>query len=429
MEAATHLRPPHVRTIANRLAIDGLLIDDENAVRLVRECEDAGRDPSAPVRDAIEIGARVLGREQDAANADFVRAEFEKVSREVEGAFVERAREASQVMEKQLEEVFGPSSGHLTKALERHFSDGSSEAVQNRVKDIVRELMERAQKDLVRQFSSADGQNPLADFKAASIGAIRQMGDRQDVHLRGLGEKMATLEKELQGLRDERHKQLELAGERDRGTAKGRTYEEAVAEALDAIAIGQGDDCDAVGDIKGSVGRTGDVVVAIDGCHGPARGRIVFEAKNSKLSKPKALTELERGREERDAAYAVLVVPSEEHLPARTRQLREINGDKLFVVFDPEEGSRLALEVAYTLARARVVAARSAGGGVDSAALAETVERALAEMDSVRSVKQQLTGATTSIERARDVLDAMASSVRRHLEDIDRSVSAVESGD
>ena len=50
-------------------------------------------------------------------------------------------------------------------------------------------------------------------------------------------------------------------------------------------------------------------------------------------------------------------------------------------------------------------------------------------MDGVRAVKQNLTGATTSIDRARDLLDTMAASVRRHLEDIDRSVGAAQSGD
>jgi hypothetical protein len=289
--------------------------------------------------------------------------------------------------------------------------------------------MAQAREDLLRQFSAADGRNPLADFKTASIGAIRQMGDRQDAHLRGLLEKMASLEKELQGLRDERAKQLELAAERERGTAKGRGYEESVWEAVDAIALAQGDDCDAVGTTKGATRRTGDVVVSIDGCSGPARGRIVFEAKDSKLSKPEAVRQLDRARRERDAQYAVLVVPSEEELPARTRQLREVNGDKLFAVYDPEEGSTLALEVAYTLARARVLAARGAGDGLDAPALGESVERALARMEDIRAVKQQLTGATSSIHRAREILDAMAETVRRHLHEIHRLLDSPQADD
>jgi hypothetical protein len=429
MEAATPLRPPAVRTVGDRVAVDRLLVDDPAAVRLVRTREQAGEDTVKPIEDAIEIGARVLEREQTGADAELVRAELQKASREVDAAFAERAQAVAEQLERQLDQVFGPESGHLARALERHFSDGSSEAVQNRVRDAVRELMAQAREDLLRQFSSADGRNPLADFKTASIGAIRQMGDRQDAHLRGLLEKRAGLEKELQGLRDERSKQLELTAERERGTAKGRTYEEAVWEAVDAIALAQGDDCDAVGTTKGATRRTGDVVVAIDGCSGPARGRIVFEAKDSKLSKPEAVRQLDRARDERDARYAVLVVPSEEEVPARTRQLRELNGDKLFVVYDPEEGSTLALEVAYTLARARVLATRGPGEGLDAPALGESVERALARMEDVRAVKQQLTGATSSIDRAREIIDAMAATVRSHLQEIHRLLDSAQADD
>jgi hypothetical protein len=418
MEAATALHRPFVRLRGDRVAIDGLVLDDACLARLVRDRESQGEDPAKVVGDAVEIGARVLDREHTAANTEWVKAEFEKVSRDVESAFSDKARSVAEHFGAKVDEVFGPENGHLARALERHFSDGSSAAVQHRVRELVSEVMAKSREDLLRQFSAADGSNPLAEFKSGAVAAIRQASDRQDSSLRALLMKMGELEKELQGLRDERQKQLELAAERDRGTAKGRSFEEAVHEAIDAIAAAQGDDCDAVGDLKGATRRTGDIVVGIEACRGPARGRIVFEAKTARLSKPEALRELDRGLTERDADFAVLVVPSEEKLPARMLALREYNGDKLIVAYDPEDGLRLGLEVAYSLARARVLLARSGDDGVDADAVQEKVERALAAMDDVRRIKSQLTGATTSIESARSILEAMAEQVRAHLSDV-----------
>ena len=140
---------------------------------------------------------------------------------------------------------------------------------------------------------------------------------------------MVALKLEVTGLRAEREKASEVAAEHARGTAKGRPYEEAVAEALDAIARGQGDDCDAVGDFRGGGGRKGDVVVDIDGCAGAPRGRIVFEAKNSRRSRKEALGDREAAMAQRAADYGVWVVPNEETLPARAPALREVGGDKL----------------------------------------------------------------------------------------------------
>jgi uncharacterized protein DUF2130 len=423
MEAATPLRQPHVRTIGDRLAVDGLVVQDECAVRLVREREEAGDDPVRAVVDAIEIGARVLDREQAGANADFVRSEFERAARELEAGFADRAREVGDDWRKMVDEVFGADSGHVTKALERHFSDESDSAVQNRVRDLLTDVMARSREDLLKQFSSTDGHNPLAEFKDRTVEALRTASDRQAETLRGVEKRMADLQVELQALRDQREKEEELDAERERGTAKGRTFEEAVFEAVEAIAAGQGDDCEAVGDLRGATGKTGDVVVAIDACSGPARGRIVFEAKNTKLSKPKAFEELDRGMRERDADFAVMVVPVDDKLPARTRALREYNGDKLLVAWDPQGEGPLTLEVAYSLARARVLMKRADGDGIDAGALRDTVERTLGAMEDVRRIKQQLTGAETSIGSARSILDGMADRVRGHLAEMDEQLS------
>ena len=197
---------------------------------------------------------------------------------------------------------------------------------------------------------------------------------------------------------------------------------------LDTLAGARGDDCEAVGDTRGEGGRKGDFVVAIDACTGPARGKIVFEAKNRKLSKNEALAELDGAIETRTADYAVLVVSADDKLPARTHPLREFNGDKLFVTFDPEDGSTLALEVAYGLARARVLMARAAGGGIDEGALRVELERAQGAMEDVRRIKSQLTNATTGIDAARTILDAMAVNVRGHLTAIELLLAEASAG-
>ena len=96
------------------------------------------------------------------------------------------------------------------------------------------------------------------------------------------------------------------------------------------------------------------------------------------------------------------------------------------MVFDPEEGSRLALEVAYSLARARVLMARGDAEGLDAAALRAEVERALGAMEDVRRIKLHLTNAAGGIEEARRVLDGMAERVRAHLAQIDTLVAAAD---
>jgi hypothetical protein len=240
---------------------------------------------------------------------------------------------------------------------------------------------------------------------------------------------MSELEKQLQALRLEKEKLEDVEAERERGTAKGRTFEEAVADAVDAIALTQGDVAEAVGDLKEATGKVGDVVVAIDACNGPARGRIVIEAKDrQRLSATKALQELDSAMAERSADFAVMVVPTDDKVPAKMEPLREYNGDKLLVAFDPDSGS-LPLEVAYRLARARVLMKRSDAEGIDAGAVADAAERALAALAEERNIKQQLTGAKTSIDKARDYVETMSARVRALLQEIDALVRPADAQD
>jgi len=421
MEAATPLRPPSVRTLGDRLVIDGLAVDDECAVRLVREREQNGDDPVKVVQDAIEIGARVLDREQAAANAEFVRAEFEKASKDVQREFSDKARTIAEFFEQQFAAVFGEDDGRLAKELERRFGDGSSVSVQNRIREAVGEALSKSREDLVRQFSASDERNPLAEFKASAVRTINAAAERSDTTQRMLLAKLGELEKHVEALRLEKDKLEELDAERERGTAKGRTFEEHVAEAVDRIAAAQGDVADPVGDQLDATGKTGDVVVAVDAACGPARGRIVFEAKDKRLSRPSALTELDRAMADRGADFAVLVVPTGGEVPAKLEPLREYNGDKLVVALDPDAGA-LPLELGYRLARARVLMTRADAEGIDAGAVRDTAERALAALDEERKVKLQLTGAKGSIDKAYDLVEAMAGRVREQLAEIDRLV-------
>jgi hypothetical protein len=420
MEAAIRLPLTQVYVRHGRLQIEQLTIDDETAARLAAERD----DPVRFVTEAIEIGARVLDRELTGANAEFVRAEFEKTARELEATFVDRARRVAERLDEKVDEAFGPEHGHVTKALARHFGDESSVAVQHRVRTVLDEVAVKMREDLRRQFSADGDSNPLAGFQNAHLAATKQIAGQQAQHLQAMAEKLEAMKLEISELRSEKQKLAEIAAVAEKGTAKGRSYEEAVALAIDAIASAQGDDCEAVGDVRGEGGRKGDVVVAIDACAGPARGRIVFEAKNSQLSRNRALAELDEALETRGADFAIFVVPSEDKLPARTRPLREFNGDKMFVVYDAEDDARLALEVAYALARARVLMNRGEEESVDAVAVRAEVERALGAMEDVRRIKVHLTNASGGIEDARKILDSMATGVRAHLAAIQHLLAA-----
>ncbi len=71
--------------------------------------------------------------------------------------------------------------------------------------------------------------------------------------------------------------------------------------------------------------------------------------------------------------------------------------------------------MAYSLARARVLMARADEGQVDSAAIRDAVDRALAVMEGTKAIKSELTGATNRIGRASGLIEQMETAVRAQL--------------
>jgi archaellum component FlaC len=65
---------------------------------------------------------------------------------------------------------------------------------------------------------------------------------------------------------------------------------------------------------------------------------------------------------------------------------------------------------------------RSEADGIDANAVRYSVERALNAMESVQSIKSQLTGTQNQIGKVKDAIDNMADHVRDHLRTVDRLV-------
>ena len=422
MEAAHTLPFSSTRSAGDQVVIDGLRVDDEALLRLVRGREDAGENPDNVVRDALEIGARILHRELTGAETDLVKTEFEGLK----GSITDHTKRLADRMDEKVAEVFNADDGQFAQLVAKHFGDESSTAVQHRVKAVMSEAATQLREDLRKQLASESDDNPLAKFHRVQMAVAESSDKRHRDDMHALTEKLEAMRLEVEKLRGEREKLEDVAAEAEKGTAKGRSYEEQVYEALDSLALGSGDDCEALGDFGGAGGKKGDIVVAIGAATGPARGRIVFEAKNRQLSRNASMAELDAALHTRSADYAVLVVPSAEKLPAKTQPLREYNGDKLLVVFDPDADSTLALEVAYGLARARVLMRQGNNDGVDTEALNTEVEKALSSLEDVRRIKQKLTAAKTSIDDSAAIVDLMASGVRSHLTQISALIASAE---
>ena len=422
----------NVELRGSAVVIDNLTVEDRTLVELVERRLEREITALETVTDALEIGARVLDREATSAEVDAIRRELERVSAEAEHSFADRARTIAESLEKQFERFLGEDGGAMSKVLDahsgelaelvaKHFSGDRSTAVQHEVKELVAKALSDSRQDLLRQFSAEDGHNPLADFKAAVVREVKRSGESHDK----LIEKLAILEGEVKRLHDATEAEAELLAERERGTSKGRAFEHQAFELVEAMAAARGDIAHHVGDERSaSGGKKGDIVIEVDAASGPAKARIAIEAKDEKLSKNRAWETLNASLAERDAAFAILVVGSDEKVPSGREPLHEYEGNKMIVTLDKEALDGRALELAYRYARCRCLMAAERDLALDAAGVRDAAEEALSALRDAQKIRSSLTGANNSVKAAHDTLDAMVARVQASLARVESLVSA-----
>jgi hypothetical protein len=415
MEASEKLPIPEeatVRALEDRLVIEHLEVEDARAAQVVRERAESGQGPAETVRGAIEIGARVLEREGTAAEIDYVKSEF--------------GRHAGDLAQK-LMKLIESGNEQLADEIAKSFGSDRQGTVQHQIKELLDRSSEAQREALARQFSARDGTNPLFDFKDAVVRVLKEADARQQRDGAENRKRIEALTREIVELKEREDGDRRVAEAEEAGTRKGLTFEDRVHEAIERIASTRGDAASHTGGEQAEGGgKKGDTVVELGGADGPAAGRVLFEAKDKKLSRNDAWRELNDGMAARAASFGVLVVAGEARIPARGEQLTEYEGNKMIVAVDREEPSGLALEVAYRLAAARVSMTRDAELEVDAAAVRDAAQEAVSTLKQAQAIRSNLTGIKTSSDKARAGLDALVEAVRAKLERIESLIGEAE---
>jgi len=396
--------------LGEKLVIERLTIDDARVAKLVRERAEAGNPPAQTVRDAVEIGARVLEREGTAAEVDYVRAEFERHA----GELRERLGKALESGDEQ-----------LAQRITESFDGSRDSSVQKQIDELVKQALCEQREAIARLFSSEDGANPLTDFKASVVRGFKALDERQHNEGEANRKRIEALQRELIELREGAEADTRVAEEAERGTAKGRSFEELVHATIEQLAGAQDDAAHHTGDSANESGsKKGDTLVEIGGALGNPLATIVFEAKNKRLSRNDAWTELNACMAERDAVFAVLVVAGEDKVPAGLDELTEYQGNKMIAVLDRENPDPLALRLVYRYVRARVLADGADELEVDAAGVRDAAEEAGARLKRANRVRKSLTNVTNSAKAAGDEFDEMVADVERCLARIEGLVAA-----
>jgi len=194
-----------------------------------------------------------------------------------------------------------------------------------------------------------------------------------------------------------------------RTSTKGLRYEQDLGPVLDSCFAAHQD---VVEDLTATPGlgdvKTGDFLVTLNPRDtAGSRRRIVFEAKNQKLSMTAALAELAAAMLNRGADVGVLVFADQRQAPLQGKPLRTLPGNRVIAVWKPDDSS-LTLEVASQIARTLAQSAvEERTGKLNRRAVAGRLDRVVNIVESAQDIQRGIDSASVGIEKARNAYELM----------------------
>jgi len=405
---------PSIRIEADRILIDRLtLIDPGQAAWLAGQPED---ERPVIVERALRIGLTALQSVGVTINLDAVRSEFDRFAEQNRSAN-DRAAEA---LEQVLRANFGDGDGRLPRTLEAFLGD------RGKLQSMVDELFDPKRRDsaigrmstMLETYFDGDASRLATLLDPTRMGSpLHQFRSEVAAGFKAIAEKLVALEAAGAA----------RAGERAKSAAKGADFETLLEGMLGDIARGANDLIERTGTDAGDAGRSkkGDFVLTLD--PNVARGaelRIVVEAKDRKVSGRDMRDELREARTNRDAAVG-LVVFTPQHAPAGIAPFDVRAGD-VYCVIDPADPDPATLEAAVRLARLLALASlREHEAEVDAAVLTEALAGIREQLETVRTMKTNLTQIGSTANAVTGALDRMREGILAQIVRAERELMSV----
>jgi hypothetical protein len=403
-----------VRIKGDNIAVTGLSLRDADLALYVGE--HPAVDQPAVVERGLKVGLIALRNAGVTINVDFVAREFDRLMHRTD----ESHDRAAVALDAALRETFAAKDGTLPRTLEQFLGkDGT-------LRRLVDDLFDEERRD------SAIGRmrTLLAGYFDGDGAVISRMLDPRLVAspLHGFRTEMREMLKDvsdrlvrLEAARDAR------ADEREKGTAKGLDFEDAVEARLDVLLRGTGDLVEPTGTAVGNSvrSRKGDFLITLD----PSWTRgvpvcVAVEAKSGRVGLAKLCRDLDETRRNRGAVIAVAVYRAG-NAPSGCAPFT-LHGEHIICEFDPDDPDDTAFTAAVRLGRALALsAARNHADVVDAAAVRRDLDGIRAQLNAIVGMKSKLTSISTATGDVRNGLDALRQGVLDRVMSIEGNVADV----
>jgi hypothetical protein len=389
----------------DHVRIDGYVEHDPEVVRALGEAE----DPAVALHHLLVVGAHASLGASTTVDANLVEHRFDKMAGEFDHTVTQAVEEINGLADRLLDDggaiptVLASVKDEIADILAETFDEDSRTSALARIDGVV----------CAAQKSLADTLRSDLDPDVAGSNMARVKNDILDA----VRDQVGTVTQSLQELRCELAKDAGRAEVRELTSAKGFSFEDLLEVGLGELAAVHGDCVERIGTTTGASGtQEGDLLVTLNaGDTGGAAVRVVVEAKDTKLTMPKARAALDAAMANHDAAAALLVFASQDQAPTAV-PFMELGCDRAIVVHDKHDPDPHLLRFAYLWARSVGRRNRSADpDALDWDRIEAALHDAAQALAAHQSVKRCMTTAKKHIDEASTHVSGMVDKVETAL--------------
>jgi hypothetical protein len=377
-------------------------------------------------QSALELGVRVRKIANTSADALHLAEQvkrldetFKRVTDSCSNDILRSVRLATDIDTGLIAGAVKRETAALGRVITGAFDGNDKASALSKIQEAVGQSVQRIGDASVRSVRELlDATNPTSPM------SLLQAGIRKDV-VQPVTEMLSTVREVKEAI----EVRLAVQTTQQKGTQKGRKYEELTGASLEGCASVAGDAIENVGDTEGYLGsKAGDHVLTISNSNGDSI-RVVFESKDRKLSLRKTCEELTDAAKNRQADVAVAVFSAQTNAPANS-PLSRIGEGRYVVVYDKDTQDELALRVGYQAARAEAITLlqRKDCGEIDVDFVLARVAEARAQLDLINQVEKGLNQAQSGIDSSRTTAHDLRDRLREILDRLDQNLTMEHRG-
>jgi hypothetical protein len=397
----------------DRIFVERLALHDPGLAGFVGERP--AEERAGLVERALKIGLVALQDAGVSVNVDVIRREFGGLLKQTE-AVNERAAAA---LEQALRTNFADGDGRLPRTLERFLGD------RGQLRLFVGELFDETKRDsaigrigtLLGTYFDGDASKLARLIDPTRLGSpMYQFREEISAGFQQLNERLTAIEAAAAA----------RATERARSAAKGTDFEDQLESMLGELARANGDLLDRTSGEAGDVlkSKKGDFVLTLN--DSIARGadlRVVVEAKDRAISSRAIRDELREAKTNRGAVVG-LVVFTPAHAPTGIAPFDVRSGD-VYCVVEPGTHESATLEAAVRLARLIALATIvEREVEVDAAAIRAALDAIREQLDTIKTLKSQLTSIGNATKAVWGGLDTLRSGILARIAEAETELRA-----